>query len=86
MKFNIAQIAMFQFGNERKYDMKCPVCKSTRSTSHFNTPVIMGGRNSISHYTCDDCGVMFVATENNPSDPENYHGWIPQFPPMFPKL
>ena len=43
--------------------MICPACKSEKYRSHPVQPVMYGGKNAISHYTCERCGVMFVRTE-----------------------
>ena len=48
--------------------MQCPICKSIKIKSHAVQPVRYGGRNAISHYSCNRCGVMFVKTEHDPDD------------------
>lgn len=45
--------------SSQSLNKKCPVCGSEIIKAHLNQPVIMGSGNSKSHYTCDDCGVMF---------------------------
>jgi len=52
--------------------LKCPVCKSVEIKSHYSLvePVRYGGSNSVDHYSCKHCGIIFYATEGNRIPPE----------------
>jgi hypothetical protein len=44
----------------------CPSCKTIREVqSHCLEPIRYGGSNPVSHYSCLQCGTMFVETSYN---------------------
>ncbi|KKT81704.1 MAG: hypothetical protein A3B07_03290 [Candidatus Yonathbacteria bacterium RIFCSPLOWO2_01_FULL_43_27] len=38
----------------------CPICKNTKYGEVLREPVMMGGRNAVSHHYCTKCTFMFL--------------------------
>lgn len=53
--------------------MQCPVCKSVKIKSHLVQPINFGGYNTISHFSCEICGILFNKTEFDVKDEDYFN-------------